>query len=90
MHTCIFLCSIQRIDPHGDALSRNVLALLYLVLYVRWNDPAPSCSLIHHVVMFLAVHLKADTWRQNYESCALGLLQTLDRQASGLSSLTLI
>lgn len=71
MHTCIFLCCIERINPHGDALRRNVLPPLNLVQYVSWNVAAPGYFFIHCVVMFLTEHLKPNM-RRNYMCCVSG------------------
>lgn len=62
--TCVFLSSIQRINPHSDAISRNLPAFLQRQHVIRYV-PAPGHR-IWFAVTFLTVYLNVKTFGHNH------------------------
>lgn len=60
LHTCVFLCSIQGVNPHSDTVDRNQFASLYLIKNVSWDILAPG-DFVHCVIILLTVYLETNT-----------------------------
>lgn len=60
LHTCVFLSSIQGINPHCDTVNGNQFASLDLIQDVSRDIPAPA-DFVHSVIILLAVHLEINS-----------------------------